>query len=130
MGKQSFQLPGLGSYLQAAANAGNTGAIILGLLTLIVLIILLDLLFWRPLVAWADKFKVEMSSGADTPHSPVLDALRRSALLATLSRRIFAPVGRGIAGLLDRFQPVPGDTIVPATEGQPAPSSLFRDVAS
>ncbi len=125
LGKQSFQLPGLGSYLQAAANAGNTGAIILGLLTLILLIILLDLLFWRPLVAWADKFKVEMSSGAETPHSPVLDALRRSALLATLSRRIFAPIGRWIAALLDRFQPLPGDSIVPDTSKQaPSPASF------
>src|SRR5258708_4822308 len=44
---RSFQLPGLGSYLQAAANAGNTGAILLGLATLIALIVLLDLLFWR-----------------------------------------------------------------------------------
>ena len=70
IGSRSFQLPGLGSYLQAAANAGNTGAILLGLAALVALIVLLDLLFWRPLVAWADKFKVELSSGADTPHSP------------------------------------------------------------
>ena len=125
LGKQSFQLPGLGSYLQAAANAGNTGAILLGLLTLIVLIILLDLLFWRPLVAWADKFKVEMSSGADTPHSPVLDALRRSALLATLSRRIFAPVGRWLAALLDRLQPLPGASNVLLAEEQSQPSAPF-----
>jgi NitT/TauT family transport system permease protein len=108
LGKSSFQLPGLGSYLQAAANAGNTGAILLGLLTLIILIILLDLLFWRPLVAWADKFKIEQSSGADTPHSPVLNALRRSALLATLSSRVFAPLGRMLTRLLDRLQPLPG----------------------
>jgi NitT/TauT family transport system permease protein len=108
LGSSSFQLPGLGSYLQAAANAGNTGAILLGLLTLIILIVLLDLLFWRPLVAWADKFKVEQSSGADTPHSPVLNVLRRSVLLATLSSRVFAPVGRMLARLLDRLQPLPG----------------------
>ena len=119
LGKQSFQLPGLGSYLQAAANAGNNVAIILGLLTLIVLIVLLDLLFWRPLVAWADKFKVELSSGADTPHSPVLDALRRSALLATLSQRVFAPIGQWIARLLDRLQPLPGASNVPYTYEQP-----------
>lgn len=125
LGKQSFQLPGLGSYLQAAANAGNTGAIILGLLTLIVLIILLDLLFWRPLVAWADKFKVEMSSGADTPHSPVLDTLRHSVLLATLSRRIFAPIGRWITALLDHLQPLPGDSIAPDTNEQSRPPTSF-----
>ena len=108
LGNRSFQLPGLGSYLQAAANTGNTGAILLGLLTLILLIILLDLLFWRPLVAWADKFKVEMS-GSDAPHSPVLDALRRSAVIDALSRRVFAPIGTFIARILDRLQPLPGE---------------------
>src|SRR5437879_9210235 len=88
IGSRSFQLPGLGSYLQAAANAGNTGAVLLGLATLIALIVLLDLLFWRPLVAWADKFKVEQSSGSDAPNSPVLNALRRSAFIAALNQRV------------------------------------------
>ncbi|HLI05591.1 MAG TPA: ABC transporter permease subunit [Ktedonobacteraceae bacterium] len=106
LGSHSFQLPGLGSYLQVAANAGNTGAILLGLLTLVLLIVLLDLLFWRPLVAWADKFKVELSSG-EAPHSPVLDALRRSALIAVMNQRVFHPIGTWIANLLDRLQPVP-----------------------
>lgn len=107
LGDRSFQLPGLGSYLQAAANAGNTGALLLGLGTLIVLIVLLDLLFWRPLVAWADKFKVELSSGAGAPRSPVLDALRRSALLAWLQRRVFHPLGRLLARFLNCLQPLP-----------------------
>jgi len=114
LGSRSFQLPGLGSYLQAAANAGNTGALLLGLATLIALIVLLDLLFWRPLVAWADKFKVEQSSGADVPHSPVLDALRRSALVALITRRVFRPLERGLARLLDRLQPLPGSAPPPA----------------
>ncbi|MDQ2715151.1 MAG: ABC transporter permease subunit [Chloroflexota bacterium] len=108
LGSRSFQLPGLGSYLQAAANAGNTGALLLGLATLVILIVLLDLLFWRPLVAWADKFKVEQSSGADAPRSPVLNALRRSALVALVTRRVFRPLGRLLARLLDRLQPLPG----------------------
>lgn len=109
LGSRSFQLPGLGSYLQAAANTGNTGALLLGLATLIVLIILLDLLFWRPLVAWADKFKIELSSGSDAPHSPVLDILRRSAFIAFLNHRIFSPIGRAIARLLNRLQPLDTD---------------------
>jgi NitT/TauT family transport system permease protein len=69
--------------------------------------VLLDLLFWRPLVAWADKFKVELSSGTDAPHSPVLDALRRSALIAVLNRRIFRPLGSHIAQFLNWLQPLP-----------------------
>ena len=130
IGGRSFQLPGLGSYLQAAANAGNTGAILLGLAALVALIVLLDLLFWRPLVAWADKFKVELSSGADTPHSPVLDALRRSALIALVNRKVFRPLGRLLASLLDRLQPLPGAS---SPEPLPAQASRFppvRKVAS
>lgn len=110
LGNQSFQLPGLGSYLQVAANQGNYGALFLGLFTLILLIILLDLFFWRPLVAWADKFKVELSSGADTPNSPVLNALRRSALIAAINRRLFRPSGTRIADFLNHVQPLPAET--------------------
>jgi ABC-type anion transport system duplicated permease subunit len=118
LGPRSFQLPGLGSYLQTAANAGNIGAILLGLATLIVLIILLDFLFWRPLVAWADKFKVELSSGADTPHSPVLDLLRRSALITFVNRKVFRPIGRLLARLLNRLQPLPGSSAVASPVGE------------
>jgi NitT/TauT family transport system permease protein len=106
LGSRSYQLPGLGSYLQAAANAGNTGALLLGLFTLVLLIVLLDLVFWRPLVAWADKFKVELSSGADESHSFVLDTIRRSTIIAVANRRVFRPLGSLIARFLNRLQPL------------------------
>ncbi|HEX4714813.1 MAG TPA: ABC transporter permease subunit, partial [Ktedonobacteraceae bacterium] len=113
LGTRSFQLPGLGSYLQAAANQGNTGAVIWGLLTLIILIVLLDFLFWRPLVAWADKFKIEQNSNADPPTSPVLDLLRRSALVATANRRVFRPLGDALSTVFNRLQPLPDPDILP-----------------
>ena len=131
-GSLSFQLPGLGSYLQAAANAGNTPALLLGLLTLIVLIILLDFFFWRPLVAWADKFKVEMSSGTDAPQSPVLDALRRSALIDALNRRVFAPVGTLLAHVLDRLQSLSNMTTATDDRGTQSirrPSTIGRIIS-
>jgi NitT/TauT family transport system permease protein len=124
LGSRSFQLPGLGSYLQVAANTGNTGAILLGLFTLIVLIVLLDFFFWRPLVAWADKFKVELSSGDDAPDSPVLNALRRSALVALLNQRVFSPIGHALARLLDRLQPLPDATTSASLDNVRSPSSL------
>lgn len=113
LGKRSFQLPGLGSYLQVAASTGNTGALLLGLLTLVLLIVLLDVLFWRPLVAWADKFKLEQNSDADAPTSPVLDLLRSSALVATVTRRLFRPAGTLLARLLNRVQPLPNPLVAP-----------------
>ncbi|MGH2494947.1 MAG: ABC transporter permease [Ktedonobacteraceae bacterium] len=119
LGSRSFQLPGLGSYLFAAANAGDTGAILLGLATLILLIVLLDFFFWRPLVAWADKFKIEMSSGGDEPRSPVLDVLRRSALVALVNRKVFRPIGAFLAAILDRLQPLPDYNVAPPDTDQP-----------
>src|SRR5713226_500985 len=127
LGNRSFQLPGLGSYLQTAANAGNFRAILFGLFTLILLIVLLDLVFWRPLVTWADKFKVELSSGADVPNSLVLDALRRSALIAQANRRLFRPIGSFIAQILNRLQPLP-EVDVQQQQEQPSRQVSLRRV--
>lgn len=93
LGPRSFQLPGLGSYLQTAANAGNGGALALGLFTLIAVIILLDQLLWRPLLAWADHFKVEQTGAAQPRSSAVLRTLRRSRALAWLIERALDPLG-------------------------------------
>ena len=93
LGPHSFQLAGLGSYLQTAANNGDVGALLLGLATLIVIIVLLDQLLWRPLIAWADRFKLEQTSGGEPPTSGVLRALRRSTVLAWLQARALDPLG-------------------------------------
>jgi NitT/TauT family transport system permease protein len=81
LGDRDMRLPGLGSYLQTAANAGNTHAILLGVATMIGVIVLMDFLIWRPAIAWAEKFKFEQVEATEVPHSPVLDFLRRSRLL-------------------------------------------------
>jgi ABC-type nitrate/sulfonate/bicarbonate transport system permease component len=59
VGQRDFRLPGLGAYLQEAANQGNVTAILWGIGTLVLVIVLLDQLVWRPLLVWADKFKLE-----------------------------------------------------------------------
>src|SRR5215467_8081126 len=48
LGKRDFRLPGLGSYLQTAASAGNLSAILWGLATMVTVIVLTDQLVWRP----------------------------------------------------------------------------------
>jgi NitT/TauT family transport system permease protein len=102
LGKQSFQLPGLGSYLQVAANDGNTGALLLGLATLVVVIVLLDRFFWRPLIAWSDRFKVESSAGAAAPESLVLRELRRSGLINWIGRHLAIPIGQRLDRVLSQ----------------------------
>jgi NitT/TauT family transport system permease protein len=92
LGKRDFRLPGLGSYLQTAANAGDMAHILWGLFALVSVIVLLDFLIWRPLIAWADRFKVEQVEAQDPPRSTVLELVRRSAALAWLRRKAAGPL--------------------------------------
>jgi NitT/TauT family transport system permease protein len=91
LGDRDLRLPGLGSYLQTAANAGNTRAIFWGLVVMIGVIVLLDQLVWRPVIAWAQKFKFEQVEAIDEPHSPVLDLLRRSKILPLIAAASIRP---------------------------------------
>jgi NitT/TauT family transport system permease protein len=88
---QSYTLPGIGSYVTTAVEAQDMHALLLALATMAVVIILVDQLFWRPLVAWGDRFKLEHSAAAEAPHSWVLDILR-SARLPSVLASIFAPL--------------------------------------
>jgi len=91
LGTRDFRLPGLGSYLQVAAGAGDTRAILWGMAAMIAVIVLLDQLVWRPAIAWSDKFKFETVEGA-APQSFVLTVLRRSGVLAAFYRRTIYPI--------------------------------------
>src|SRR5499433_68167 len=92
LGNRDFRLPGLGSYLQTAANAGDTHAILLGIATMITVIVLLDQFVWRPMIAWAEKFKVEQVESTDAPRSWVLDFFRHSRGLEHLRGRTVQPL--------------------------------------
>ncbi len=105
MGTRNFQLPGLGSYLQTAADSGDIRALVAGFTTVILIVVATDQLAWRPLIAWSDKFKFEQVESADRVTSPVLELIRRSSLLSELPSRIFArieePIYRRMAATKD-----------------------------
>jgi len=92
LGSRDFRLPGLGSYLQTAASAGDTRSILWGVGTMIAVIVLLDQLVWRPVIAWAEKFKVEQVESTDTPSSWVLDLIRHSRSLARIRKKTVRPL--------------------------------------
>jgi NitT/TauT family transport system permease protein len=93
LGSRDFRLPGLGSYLQTAANEGDTVAILWGVATMILVIVLLDQFVWRPVIAWAEKFKVEQVESTDTPRSWVLNLIHHSRGLARLRAKAVEPLG-------------------------------------
>jgi NitT/TauT family transport system permease protein len=99
-----FRLPGLGSYLQAAADDGDTRSILLGIATMIAVIVLIDQFVWRPVIAWAEKFKMEQVESASAPTSWVLDFLRRSRGVALFRKRALNPLREQIVHYFARKQ--------------------------
>jgi NitT/TauT family transport system permease protein len=96
IGARSFGLPGLGSYLQTAADAGNGLAITYGLGVIILIIIATDQLVWRPLIAWSDKFKFEQVESSKRVTSPVLHVLTHSKAISGLLRHTATPLSENL----------------------------------
>ncbi len=112
VGTRNFRLPGLGSYLQTAASNGDYQAMIYGLITMLLIVVLTDQLLWRPIIAWSDKFKFENVESADRVTSPILHMLRNSNVLGIIQRHTLTPLGeltyQGIARRNER-KISPGD---------------------
>jgi NitT/TauT family transport system permease protein len=102
MGDRNFQLPGLGSYIQSAANSGDVPELLSGIAVVILIVVATDQLVWRPLIAWSDKFKFEQVESADRVTSPVLELMRRSTLLNTLPGRMWQRVQQPLYDRLAR----------------------------
>ncbi len=84
LGDRDFRLPGLGSYLQTAASAGDARAITWGLLTILAIVVATDQIVWRPIIAWSDRFKFEQVEGQARVRSPLLHLLQNSRMLQHL----------------------------------------------
>jgi NitT/TauT family transport system permease protein len=89
VGDTTVMLPGIGSYIALAIAERRLDAVAWAVGAMLVVILVYDQLLFRPLVAWADRFRFEQEAGVASPRSWVLTVLRRSRLVATLA----APVG-------------------------------------
>jgi NitT/TauT family transport system permease protein len=112
-----FRLPGLGSYLQAAADNGDTRSILLGILTMVAVIVLIDQFVWRPVIAWAEKFKIEQVESSSLPTSWVLEFLQRSRGVALFRKRAIRPLREQMIHYFARKQKVRAES---AGENGPA----------
>jgi NitT/TauT family transport system permease protein len=82
----AYTLPGIGSYVGVAQAEGKLVYVGYGIVTMIIMILVVNFFFWRPLVAYCEKFRVEQSEGSQKAKSFVLTALRRSTWPAVLGR--------------------------------------------
>lgn len=88
LGDRNFQLPGLGSYMSAAAAAGDIPAMLWAILFMILLIVFLDYFLWKPLVAWSQKFRVEDIGNGNNSDSLFFQILKHSFLIQKIKQGI------------------------------------------
>lgn len=122
---QEYTLPGIGAYVAAAISAEDLGALLLAILTMGLVILLVDQFFWRPLVAWADKFKLERSSAAEAPRSWVLDILLASRIPGAIGM-VTLPLREAVSDYLARR--FPAQPRAAEGTGQPLNDWLFNAV--
>ena len=110
VGDTTITLPGVGSYIAKANDEGNWWAIGAAVLTMGIVILLYDQLLFRPIVAWAAKFRVELSESQDVESSWVLNLIKRTFWL----KSGFLPIAAAMRGVsfwpvhFPRFAPAPG----------------------
>ncbi|WP_152223218.1 ABC transporter permease subunit [Pseudomonas sp. SCB32] len=85
---QDIKLPGIGSYIAVAIDQRDLGAIVWAIGAMLAGILLYDQLFFRPLLAWADRFRFEESQGDTAQRSWLLDWARRTRWLSALGQRM------------------------------------------
>src|SRR5664279_5278084 len=89
---KDIKLPGLGSYMAQAIERGDHHAALWAVVAMLTIILVSDQLVWRPLLAWADKFKVELTESATPATSWIYNLLRGAYLFTWLGTRVWQPL--------------------------------------
>jgi NitT/TauT family transport system permease protein len=85
VGNTTVTLPGIGSYISLAIERRDLKAVSWAIATMLVVILIYDQVLFRPLVAWADRFRFEQEPGGIAPQSWVFNVLRRSRVVERLT---------------------------------------------
>src|SRR5580700_3309872 len=116
VGDTTVTLPGIGSYVALAIEKQNLPAIGYAILTMLLVIVAYDQLLFRPVVAWADKFRFEQTASASAPTSWMLDLFRRTRALRALTLP-FAALNKAISNL---HLAIPGSLKISVRFGPPS----------
>jgi NitT/TauT family transport system permease protein len=128
-GDQQIALPGIGSYVAAAIQQENLGAIGWAILAMTVVIIIYDQLLFRPLVVWANNFRVEQTAAQTVPHSWFLQVLRRSRVMGLSMRPVAFCLRWLFRARLTNLAPATGLATVPTRIGRMLDIAWYAAVA-
>lgn len=84
LGSLQFQLPGVGSYMQTAINQWNVKAMVLGFIAMVALIVVIDFVLTRPILAWVQRFRLEEVPGTAPPEPLMQVVFRQSRIVRWL----------------------------------------------
>jgi len=113
LGSRDFRLPGVGSYMTVAVERGRVDAMLFAIAAMIAMIVLLDQLLWRPVVAWAQKFRFEETGSQQNISSWFLDWLRLSRI-----PRLPGRLGRAVSSAWTTRRAAPPRASDPAIPGR------------
>ena len=127
--KSNYTLPGIGSYVGVASAKGQLGNVMLAIVTMIVLVLLVNVFFWRPLVAYSERFRVEQSEATEKQRSLVLNVLLRSDWPRIIGRARGA-VARPVDRVMDRVTGRDDRSLVAHTAARRAGDVVFTVVVA
>src|SRR5947199_9725176 len=81
LGDQQYRLPGIGAYMATAIVQGKVSAMVAGVVAMSVLIVVMDVLIWRPVLAWPHQFRLEDIPGFTSTEPLMRNLVRQSTLL-------------------------------------------------
>ena len=107
VGHTQVALPGIGSWLALAIERQDMGAVTWGVAAMAVVIVLYDQFFFRPIIAWADKFRFEQTASQETPQSWLYDLVHRTRFLRQAFSLLSLPVKKLAAIKWSKLPPAP-----------------------
>jgi NitT/TauT family transport system permease protein len=136
LGDHDYRLPGIGSYMNEAINQHNTPAMLAAIVAMVVMIVAVDQIFWRPIVVWSQRFRMEDLATGDVQQSWVLELLRKSQLYTWIvtiwdmrrRRRQPAPAAAQTAAAPEALASLPAGTPRQAAASVTEPEPNVRQV--
>ncbi|WP_426613052.1 ABC transporter permease [Bradyrhizobium sp. McL0616] len=122
VGNTTVTLPGVGSYVALAIQQQDLPAIIYAILAMLLVIIAYDQLLFRPIIAWADKFRFEQTASGNPPTSWMPDLFRRTRALRAVTLP-FSAINRAVSNLRISLP-----KLRPSANGKSQPSRLIDGV--
>ncbi len=96
IGDQDYRVKGVGSYMSVAQEQKNGWAQFYAVVAVVIMVVAIDQLIWRPLIVWSNRFKIEDTEAEFQERSAVLRYFSRSWVVKWLNERFSSLIRRPV----------------------------------